>query len=458
MAKQSAITVDQVPAQSVFRTVVLTGKNSPDIATLVVTGVAASVIQPTPVTWRAELRLSPGSNTFRISGVDVGGNVTESLTFTIELTRLVMQQHRVLNPLDEHGILLAVPRLPGEKNLPYLNRLKDSGLHPSDTTPQGVIFGAARGVALRIRPAINLRSPRDVDTGEPRAVDGTVVIGPVFMDLRSARLVADECLRIEPATQQIQLANSPASQVVRITTLEGDEIPDDLYVVDQNRQTVRFLTHELNGLEVRAIFRRRERISLLGRTLSQLKAAVEAVTDIDGVSLFELTVRLPGATPAENLIPTKGLIIVGSVARVFEACPLRLRELWNYDFQQSKLNADGHAIDTKLEAWAREVNTQARVIWDATFLGESFWEPLGEDPRLGALPHLTDAARGHWQCQDPTDGAKYTLKQFRATNGLCPVDGTPLEYHGILPLEFQSGTGTGDDLSVRDVVAVRTED
>jgi hypothetical protein len=454
---RSAITIDQVPKQVAFRTLILTGRNSPDIATITVTGVPVSVVQPTTVTWRAELRLSAGQNRITVGGIDVGGNVTESLVFTVDMLALIQRSQRPRNPLDEHGTLLAVPRLPAEKNLPYLNRLKDTGGRPSDTTVRGVTYGASRGIGLRVRPAVQLRSPRDIDSGEPRMGTGSVQIGTVFFDIRSTHLLTDDCRRIEPATQEIGLSQIPASSDVRIVTLQGDEIPRTLYVVDVHRQTVRFLTHALNGVEVRALYAHVVRISLLGRTLTDLKTVVEAVTDAAGQSLLELTILVSGLTPAEHLIPTKGRIHVIGFVRVLEMSPLRVRELHDYDFQQAQLNADGHAIATKLSAWAQQVNTQARVIWDATFLGESFWEPLGEEPRLGVLPHLSDAARGHWRCRDASDATRFTLRDFRAFGGICPVDGTPLEYHGILPLEFQSGVGTGDDLKVRAVVAVPTE-
>ena len=458
MPLTSAITVDQVPAQSSFRTLILTGKNTGDIATIVVSGVPNSVIQPTNVTWRTEIRLSPGINRIEISGIDVGGNSTEVLVFEIELFQLVQRQQTARMPLDEHGVMLAVPRLPGEKSLPYLNRLKDTGLHPSDTTVEGVTFGAGRGIALQTKPAMILVSPLDVDTQDSRAVDGSIRIGPIFLEMQSIRLLADECLTVEPATQEIQLVNKPATSEVRIVTLNGDEVPADCYEVDRDLLKVKFVVPDFNGIDVHALFRRVERITLAGLTLLQLKTAIEAVVDDDGDPLFAATLLLPGSTnAAENLIPTKGFISVRLTNRLFEACLLRVRELHDFDFQQANLNSAGHAIGTKLEAWAQQVNTQARVVWASTFLGESFWEPLGEEPRLGVLPHLTDAARGHWRCGDPTDETEFTLKDFRANNGLCPVDGTPLEYHGIFPLEFQSGTGTGDDLKVRDIVAVQTE-
>lgn len=457
MALTSAITIDQVPAQVAYRTVILTGRNSADIATIVVTGAPVSVVQPTPLTWRAELRLSPGTNRIAVSGIDIAGNTTASLEHDIELLKLVQVGFRSRNVLDEHGTLLGVPRLPGEKNFPYLNRLKDAGLRPTDITVQGVTYAASRGLALRVRNALRIVSPRDVDTQQSRAVDGYVRIGPVYLELHSVQLRADECHRVEPATQTITLDAQPVDQRVRLVTLNGDEVPPDLFEVDVRRRVIHFRVPDFNGIDLRALYRYAERISLLDRTLGQLQTAIEAVTDADGDPLFTVTLLLPTTSAAENLIPTKGRVAVRTTPRVFEASPLRVRELWQYDFQQRHLNDRGHAIGTKLAAWAQQINTQARVVWDATFLGESFWEPLGEDPRLGVLPHLLDAHRGYWRCLQPTDGTRYTLKDYRTNNGLCPVHGTPLEYHGILPLEFQSGTGTGTDLRVRDIVAVPTE-
>jgi hypothetical protein len=458
MARTSAITVtSNVPTFTYQRTLVLTGTNKTSIATIVVTGVPAAVIQSTSTNWRAEIRLSSGTNTLQVSGLDQAGNTSETLAFTVLLPSLQQESFRSRNVFDNFGDLLALPRLPGEKNLPYLNRLRDVMVHPTATTLRGVTFGAARDLGIQVREALSIRSPLDPDTQRSRAIDGTVIVGQVFFDVRSIRFQTTDCVRIEPATQEAVLSRRPVDKSAMVLSFfEGDVIDPSLYEVDFRNLRVRFLTHRFNGQEIKISYLYLERIPLRTNTLGTLKTALEALAGPDGIPLFAVTLFLPTATAAENLLP-QDPITLGEFDVILESCPLRVRELLNPDFQEIELNADGHAIDTKLEQWARRINMEARVIWDSAFLGESVWEPLGETPRLGVLPHLTNPQRGHWECLDPTDGTRFTLKDFRAHNGLCPLDGTPLEYHGILPLQFQSGTGTRDDLFVKEIITVQTE-
>lgn len=452
----SAIKVDAVPSRVKGRTLVVTGQNDPDIATIQVTGVPASVVQSTLTTWRAELRLSPGNNRMEINGLDVAGNTSESIVFNIELPTLPQEQKRVFNVFDEFGLLLSLPRLVGEKNQFYKNRLADVNAHPSDTTLTGVTYGSSREIGLRVVNAINITSPLDGDLMATRSLDGAVKVGQVYMDITSTRLRTRECHVIEPATQRIALTDVPrlVSELV-ITTLEGDLIEDTKWEYDSRNNEVKFLTHKLNGLSVYASFPYKRRIDLRSINLSSLKSTIQAITDPDGLPLFQVSILVDPAISAADLIPTPRPGLMTSSPTIFESCPLRVKELNDQDFQVSQLNDRGHAIGTKLEVWATKINNQTRIIWDATFLGESVWEPLGSEPRLGALPHLMDAERGHWECGDPTDATRYTLKDYRANNKTCPTDGTPLEYRGILPLQFQSGAGTSDDLKVRDITVVR---
>jgi hypothetical protein len=437
---------------------VLTGKNDPSIATIQVTGVPAAVVQSTSTIWRAELRLASGKNRVEINGLDVAGNTSESLILVIELPGLTQEQHRVFNVFDEHGLFLALPRLPGEKNQQYRNRLLDVNVHPSDTTLRGVSFGASREIGLRLENAILVSSPLDAKVNDTRAVNGTLKIGQVYLDLESERFRTRERLVIEPATQRISLTRFPRSvSEITISTLEGDVIPETDWEYDKRQNQIKFLTHTLNSLPVYVSFPYKERIDLRGKSFATLRTAIEAFVDPDGDPLFEVTVLADPSLPASDLIPLPKPVLIQSIPAAFERSSLRVKELLNDDFQQSLLNARGHAIGTKLEAWANQINNQTRIVWRSTFLGESVWQPLGDEPKLGALPHLLDPERGHWECQDASDSTRYTLKDFRENAGTCPIDGSPLKYRGIHPLEFQSGTGTRDDLKVRDITVVRGE-
>jgi len=457
MPLTSAISIDRIPERVQSRMIIITGKNTADIASVRVIGVAAIVIQPTKTTWRAEIRLAVGDNTAVVSGIDLGGNVSSSLTFTVTLESLTQELFMTQNAFDEHGLLLGLPRLPGEKNLPYRERVRDVEYHKADTTVLGVVHGTSRDFGVRMRLQFGIRSPLDSNLGVPRAIDGAIRVGSVFLDVLSARFQARDCLRIEPATQTITLSERPTgTNVLQITTLSGEKLDRRDWELDLHEQRIHFLTHRLNGLEVYVAYPYVERIPLRNRTIREVADDLLALTDGEGLSIFEiLHVRDPNFTPAENLLPTMVFVPIDQGFIGFDTSPIRIRELHDPDYRDALLNDQGHAIGTKLAAFAQSINMNARVIWDSVFLGKSVWEPLGDNPKLGTLPHLFDAARGHWRCQDPTDASRFTLKDFRTNGGICPADGTPLKYRGVLPNQFQSGTGTQNDCKVTKIVAVQ---
>jgi hypothetical protein len=67
------------------------------------------------------------------------------------MTPLIPQIYNVWNCFDEFGLLLGLPRIPGEKNRAYKARLLDVYVHPANSTYQGLINGISR--ELGISPA-----------------------------------------------------------------------------------------------------------------------------------------------------------------------------------------------------------------------------------------------------------------------------------------------------------------
>jgi hypothetical protein len=449
----SAITITQAPTTSSRRVVIITGTNTTDIATVQISGVMASVIQPTSTSWRAEIRLAAGVNTVVVNGIDISGNITASLTRTITFTGLMQVSHQVLNSFDEFGLLLSLPRLPGEKNLFYRNRLSDVNFRPADTTVRGFSNGVSRELGFQMKPAMNISSVPDGNTGQTRAIDGVLRVNAVFLDLSSTRFYTRDCLVVEPATQSITLTQIPASlRDLMVTTLDGELIDPQEYVFDPRTLTIRFLISDYNDLDLYVGYFHLERLRLSEYTLGTLKTAIETFTNDDG-PLFSVTLLADENIPAEDLVLTQVFVEVGQELPIqLEYSPVRVRELLDPEFQDAQYNDRGHAIGTKLELWAKRINNEARVVWGAAHLGRSQWEPLGEKPRLGALPHLSDAERGYWRCSLPTHTTRHTRKDFRRLNGICPNGDGELTYHGVLPSEFQSGTGTRDDCKVLAIV------
>jgi hypothetical protein len=395
MAKLSAIRINTFPTQVQARTLVLSGTNDTTIATVQVTGVPAAVTQPTTVTWQADIRLSPGDNVILIKGIDVSGNVSSTISITITVLSLTQKQRRVFNVFDEFGAFLALPRLPGEKNLAYRNRLNDVNVHSADTTLRGYLFGTSRELGVRIRQAFRLRTPLDPDTGQTRAAGGSFRVRSVWFDLRAGVFHATECHRVEPATQSITIDRDVADDSqITITKVDGDPIARDQWELDIPQRNIRFLTPDLDGSEVSVAYFYIERISLVDKTLGELKTDIEAFTTADGDPLFEFTGIVDGFQMAENIVPVPVFVPVNEDSLVMEVSKVRVRELLEQDYQRAQPS--------------RTSLTQSAVI------GPASREMTGPD----SLAKTIDATPDHAQTTVKTSS---TMGSFQRSSKAAPV-------------------------------------
>lgn len=71
--------------------------------------------------------------------------------------------HAVFNELDSHGLLLGLPRLVGETNAAYKQRLMDVMVHRAGSSYQGLIYGITRELGLSITDAVTIEPVLDGD-------------------------------------------------------------------------------------------------------------------------------------------------------------------------------------------------------------------------------------------------------------------------------------------------------
>lgn len=67
------------------------------------------------------------------------------------------------NQFDEHGSLLSLSRLCGEKNAVYKRRIQDAAVHLANSAYQGLIYGVTRELGLSLFNAININPKVDGD-------------------------------------------------------------------------------------------------------------------------------------------------------------------------------------------------------------------------------------------------------------------------------------------------------
>jgi hypothetical protein len=89
--------------------------------------------------------------------------------------------HHVWNFFDEFGLLLSCPRLYGERNREYKNRLLDVFENPAGAHKQGLLNGIARELDLR-RKVQWLDGSVDLELDDPMIVLNSIKVGDTLLD------------------------------------------------------------------------------------------------------------------------------------------------------------------------------------------------------------------------------------------------------------------------------------
>lgn len=101
--------------------------------------------------WQYNMPLVAGANTIEVMSATINsvyGEVSSVVTTTIYLASLVPEEYNIWNHFDEFGLLLGLPRIPGEKNADYKIRLLDVYTNPANSTYSGLRYGIARELGI----------------------------------------------------------------------------------------------------------------------------------------------------------------------------------------------------------------------------------------------------------------------------------------------------------------------
>ena len=102
--------------------------------------------------WRYVVNLVPGNNEIQVVtsyNETTVGALSNPVIVNIYLGTLTPQPYNVWNAFDEQGLLLSLQRNPGEKNIPYKNRLLDVYANPGNSTYTGLVNGISRELGLQ---------------------------------------------------------------------------------------------------------------------------------------------------------------------------------------------------------------------------------------------------------------------------------------------------------------------
>lgn len=430
----------------------LSGTRHPDVVSIYVNGVKEGTLFPNGNTWKRSVALSSGINTFVIHAED-STTVSGTQTVTFEVPESISVTDTVFNPLDEWGLLLNTPRLPGEKNQYYKQRLLHAEASLGGSSYEFLIQGVRRGLSCDQFNSVFTISTKETTEGNSAATGAIVSMSATGLAFVADQLRKDdEALVVDPASREVTLSEEPRTPHSLLLKDEfGRVVPSHRIEWRKDRRTIRV---QGEGLGYWATYKYVERVTWTSApTLSALETAVEALTGAGGAQLFDVTVASGrGTLRSSNLIRPDATSISLDEPLGLNWTYVRLVEADDYDFQTSLLDSDGLYFNTRLESIANGLRGRTRIFLGETVLDRDVLIDSTVDRGFSSLPHLWSPTLFYYRSADPADTTRYTQEEFTAFGGVSPLDGiSPLEHRGYIGGDFQSGVS--DQFKAFDVKA-----
>lgn len=420
------------------------GTRTGNVTSVTVDGTEATL---DPGGWRYTASLSAGENVFEIKGY-VNATLIGQDTVTITVPTTTLELQNTWNVLDEWGIELGTPRLLGESNRSYKQRLLDAAEHPGGSSPRRLLRSSSRAIGLE--PEYSALTV-DLNTNQDGTPYGSnVYFGVTHSDIRftASELRTESTVRIESSKGTVDVsAVLPIADTDTIRAFEvgGDEISREEFWYDDVYDVIRF-DRDHRGKWINLVYQYQERVIPFNQTLAEIKVALEQVVNQDGNSILSVTVNIDDTLDASGLGWTGYISLTTPLDLVWSR--LSLRELGDTDYQEFWYNDDGHAYNTRLEKWARQVQTMTRSGWKNIILDVDAWE---EESIPAGLPHLRDALHTFWKVSG--DDTRYeSSRKFYLGN--TDLTGKTLERKGIDNDHWKAGVADMKDVKPVDVLAV----
>jgi hypothetical protein len=426
---------------------VLSGAKDTSVVAMTLNGASGIIYFPTPSTWRADVMLLPGTNTFNIRAQSPSTGWTAATKVELELPKFTGEEHWYYGALDKHGLMVGLDRNPGEKNWDYRTRLISFAASRTGAHMEGLFWALAHELGLQPEPQALSLEPRRDGYGEMVGINIYFQVGSTAVYIESDNLIVDrESHLVDPRFRRITLDYEPVhGDAVDIVTSRGVKVSKERYQVSTIDRWVTFLDHDLDYECVFASYAYRRSIEHSTMTMGELKAELEAIR-VGDEQLLTVAV-------ADDTTPASWLMIGGREAILWgrvhytPSVNLRVKPLDDQRWQKSLLNRFGAAYGTKLERFARITREKSSVGWDNLVLDEGFWDVDPDDRSLDFLPRLFDAVFGRWYCTHPSHDATYSLWDYLRYGGKCPIHThLSLVYKGVPSTAVQSGPGTADSL------------
>jgi len=289
-----SITIDRIEPTSNSPFVVLSGDRDPTISAVYVDGSSSATTYPAATRWQSEFLLVPGENEIEVVGEDVALNRTSVATVTVTLPDPSTEIHNIFGVLDDYGLELGLPRLPGEKNYHYWNRLLDVELKRPNSSYPGLLHAFARALSSEIDEDVLAFTVLTDTTTKKKVLTGpTIEMSPGVMWVGADEFIqSQEEHRVDAGDMRVSLnkwLDDPSRLVVQSS--DGSSVPDRQYQYDSYYNRLTFNSPSMENDWVFLTYPYRERIEInTTSTLSSLKNDLEALQGPRGRQALSVSV------------------------------------------------------------------------------------------------------------------------------------------------------------------------
>jgi hypothetical protein len=450
-------------------TVTLGGKKSSSIKTISIDGNTGGTICNAPNEWSAEVLLQQTGQDFQVRAVDMEGNTSELKELPLHLDTGEQEYQPVWNSLDELGLLVDLPRIPQESNTGYKSRVIDTYVHRGGPRYKGLINGMTRELGLAYDDSGITLLPRRDETSSHDIEGIFVSIGSQYITVDSDLFINHrEHHTVDTWDWSFELDNSPVGSTIIVESPLGTEIPfGTTWTVDDNK--IVFSDSGLLEQPVYATYRYQQRLDLTTGTVDDV---MDWLINVNKDNQYILDVStgsvINTGSPASYLalVPRTEVVrnnynTFGGVEQV--GLPIRwtdgsIRKMNDPEFFDSKLNHQNTHFGTKMERWARFLQSYIHTQWGFLIADRNVWSnPEKPDSSFTSLPTTYDPQFSYWEGSSKKTPTRYSTAQAYAYNFVDPADGSDMIYKGIPSAMIRSGIGDSTDLIVKIVSEEATQ-
>lgn len=437
----SSVTVSEIAKHPRSPFVTIRGERSRDIASISIDNDSTATRYPSTTTFEADVLPRIGSQTIEIKATTNSGLVSDTLYIFYTDKNILPEITTLFNDLDEWGVLLNTPRLPGEKNQFYKKRLLHADQKLGGTSYDLLNRALQRSLSLnRIDGVISVSVPESTTTGKPSSTG-------VFLSVESSRVVVfadmlridNERVHVDPGSFRATLSQEVVNhKSVVLYDRSGSKVDSSLISFEEDNKEL--VLNKIEKQDLLATYKYKAVFPFSDYpTLDTLVSGLNSITTASGVTLLSASTNYP-AYKSKNIVRIFSRVIRPGTPLTLDWSEVRIIDVKDKPYRDSLLNEDGSAFNTKLEWIAKQAHQKSNIFLKDTVLNRDRIARAGTPRVFAVLPRLNDPVQQYYLSEDPSDTTKYKAKDFYHLSGQSPGNiNYSLVRHGHAYFDYQSG-------------------